>query len=131
MPQQPCPPLACGSRPRPLLGRQLQHRFNGGSPSHINQFVHRQPRLFNQIDHRQQALSMLAEKLRQLFCVCLSFPGDGVTASLQGGSPFLENVSNPTLPRIGSRNAPQPPTTVGTPSSVSNCCNKGTDRLNS
>jgi two-component system LytT family response regulator len=29
-----------------------------------------------------------------------------VIAFLQGGSPFTEKVSNPTLPRVGSRTAP-------------------------
>jgi hypothetical protein len=38
------------------LIRQLQDRFNRGSPGYVDQFVHRQPRLFDQLDHRQQAL---------------------------------------------------------------------------
>ncbi|MBZ5568560.1 MAG: DUF2326 domain-containing protein, partial [Acidobacteriia bacterium] len=41
---------------------------------------------------------------------------EGVVASLQGGSPFVEKVSNPTLSRAGSRTAPQPSTMDGTPS---------------
>jgi hypothetical protein len=39
-----------------------------------------------------------------------------VIAFLQGGSPFHEKVSNPTLPRIGSRTAPLPLTRNGPPS---------------
>ena len=33
---------------------------------------------------------------------------DAVIASLQGGSPFTEKVSNPTLPSVASRTSPQP-----------------------
>ena len=62
---------------------------------------------------------MATEELRQPLGVGLSSGGDSVIASSQGGSPFLEKVSNPTLPRIGSRTAPQPSTMAGTPSSRS------------
>jgi hypothetical protein len=41
------------------------------------------------IDHRQQSLPVATEKLRPLPGVALSFSGDGMIASLQGGSPFL------------------------------------------
>src|SRR5512146_2860543 len=35
---------------RHLLGRQLQDGFNGGSPRHIDQLIHGQPRSFDQIN---------------------------------------------------------------------------------
>jgi hypothetical protein len=57
-----------------------------------------------------------AEKLRQFPGIGLSLGGEGVIAFLQGGSPFQMKVSNPTLPRIGSRTAPQPLTRNGPPS---------------
>src|SRR2546430_2567890 len=43
--------------------------------------------------------------------------GDAVVVSLQGGSPFVLKVSNPTLSGAGSRTAPQPSTMDGAPCS--------------
>ena len=65
MPEQAPAPLAGCARPRHLLGRELQHGFNRGSPGYIDQFIDGQSRLFDQIDHRQQPLPVAAEKLRQ------------------------------------------------------------------
>jgi Transposase, Mutator family len=75
---------------------------------HVDQFVDGQPRLFDQIHHRQQHLSVPAQKLGQLPCVWFPRLDDRVVVSLQGGSPFLSKVCNPTLPRAGLRTAPQP-----------------------
>src|SRR5215470_17206639 len=116
MPEQTTAPLPRCAPPRELLGRKLQDSFNRGSPRHIDQLVDGQSGLLNQIDHGQQSLPLAAEKLRQPPGVGLSFGGESVIASPQGGSPFLEKVSNPTLPRIGSRTAPQPLTRNGPPS---------------
>src|ERR1035437_4762312 len=80
-------------------GPPTDGRFLGGRDG--------QTRLLDQIHHGQQCLSVAAEKLRQSPCVCLSDLGNRVIVSLQGGSPFLSKVSNPTLPRAGSRTAPQ------------------------
>ena len=54
---------------------------------------------------------MPAKKLRQLLCARLSFFGDGVIASLQGGSPFLENV--PT--RLYQESGREPPLNLQLP----------------
>jgi len=47
----------------------MQHGFDRSSPGHVNQFIHGQPRLFDQIDHWQQALPLMTEELRQPFRV--------------------------------------------------------------
>ena len=88
MPQELRSSLPRRPRSRQLLRRQLQDRFDRGPSRHIDQFIDRQPGLFDQIDHRQQALPVAAEKLRQSPRARWSFRGDGVIASLQGGSPF-------------------------------------------
>jgi hypothetical protein len=48
---------------------------NRGSPSYIDQLIDCQPRLFDQIDHRQQALPVATEKLRQSSDVRWPFRG--------------------------------------------------------
>ncbi|HEX7425268.1 MAG TPA: hypothetical protein VF311_15480 [Terriglobales bacterium] len=103
-------------RPRHLLGGQLQHRLDRDAPSHVDQFVDGQPRLLDQIHHREQHLSVPAQELSQPPWVWFPRLDDRVVVSLQGGSPFLSKVCNPTLPRAGLRTAPQPSTMDGTPS---------------
>jgi hypothetical protein len=62
--------------------------------------------LLNQIDHRQQALPVAAEKLRQPSRVRLSFGAEAVIASLQGGSPFQKKVFQPDSTKNRVENRP-------------------------
>src|SRR5207247_2821249 len=69
-------------------------------PQHVNQLVHRQLRLLDQLHHRQQSLSVLDQKLRQLLALFLAYD---VIWFLHDGSPF-RRFSQPDSSRTGSEN---------------------------
>ena len=102
-------------RSRDLLGRYFQNGFDGFPAQHFNHFVHGQPALLNQLHHRQQLLSAVAEELGELALAQLPLAAHYMVVSSHGGFSFygfchLDSKESKGLPPL------QLATMRGTPS---------------
>src|SRR5437870_7547199 len=84
-----------------LLRRQLQHGLHRTATHYVDHFIDRRTRLFDQIDHWQQKLSVLDKELYHSPVLCPFYSGLLSVSFLHGGSPLLIEVSNPILSESG------------------------------
>ena len=103
------------ARSRDLLGRYFQNGFDGLPAQHLDHFIDGQPALLDQLHHRQQLLSAVAEKLGELALARLSLAAHNMIGSSHGGFSFygfshLDSKESKGLPPL------QLATTAVTPS---------------
>jgi hypothetical protein len=76
--------------PGQLLGRERQHRLDGGSSGEVDQFVQSHLGLSDQLNQRQEQLPVLTEEFGELLAVRLV---DDLVISLTHGYSFPKKLN--------------------------------------
>ena len=95
--------LALVARAGHLLGRQLQHRLQGGPSQHLHELLHRQLGAGDQLHHRQQELPVPDQVLAQSSTV---FSVGNLINWGHGDSLLSAFLPGPNLSGLGPREPP-------------------------